>query len=211
MRHVPRPYGHRASADDLAFSRPHPMPNPEITHDLRSLDLRAVAGTWGIAVVRSREEKAVAERLEAVLGVHVYLPMVCERRVYRKSVADLMLAACPGYLFVAWEKDAQYSEMWNARGVFEVRREARQAQLVDQMCVFQRALASDGFRRVGRWIKGQPVEIRQGHPLAGVRGWIRADRKSNIVQVGYPLMGYVAEVEIDAVWLELVDGASVAA
>lgn len=205
---LPRIVGHLPN--ELASSPSHLMQTAEITPESQGLDLRAARGTWGLACVWARQEKAIAERLTRQ-GMSVYLPLVRERRPYRKAVIDLELAACPGYLFVAWEHDRQFADVWSTPGVFDVRRESRQALLVEQMCGMQRALASKHFRGMDRWRQDQAVQIRQGHDLAGVRGWLTKDRTSNIIQVGYPLLGSVAKVEIDAVWLELVDGTSVAA
>jgi transcription antitermination factor NusG len=167
------------------------------------LDIASVAGTWYLGVVKSREEKSVAERLAAA-GMGVYLPTVTARQFYRRKVVDLELAACPGYLFVALERDEQYATAIYTKGVFELLPESRQARLVKQMTDLQRTIASDSFQEMDEWREGRAVRITNGHNLAGVTGWLTQTRRKDVqvVQVGYPLMGLVAVVEVDPVFVE---------
>ncbi len=178
-----------------------------------ALDIASVPGQWYLACVKSREEKAVADRLTA-RNIGVYLPLVTTRQIYRRKgasanaaptkVLDLVVAACPGYLFVAIERDSQYFLAHDTKGVGTLLPEVRQSRLVKQMQDLQRTIASDQFQEMADWQEGRAVRICDGHNLTGVTGWLMKTRRKDVqlVQVGYPLMGLVAVVEVDPLFVE---------
>jgi hypothetical protein len=189
---------------------PTPMEPVVFTGREEGIDLRAITGTWGLASVKMREEKAVADRFRN-RGLSVYLPLRSIERRYGPRIKTIDVAVCVGSIFVCWPDDAAYREAWNVRGMFDIRREPFQDRIVQGMIAFDKAIKSDSKKEFGRWQKGKPCAIRRGHDMAGQQGWLLEDRQLSVVQFGYLLLGQVVKLEIDTSFVELLDAANVAA
>lgn len=148
---------------------------------------------WGVAHVRSRQEKAVARHL-AQSGIPFYLPttMVSRKRGGRTYTSYLPLFA--GYVFHRAERE-QRDLIWRSNVVANLLEVTNQEQLADellQLRTLQEAGAS--LRPYQQLLPGDPVRIVEG-VFAGYTGVVIRDRGLDRLVIRVSLVRQAVSVE----------------
>jgi transcription antitermination factor NusG len=158
------------------------------------------AARWFVLHTKSRQEKALAQSLEA-LGIGYYLPLVehVRRDRGRKIVTPTPLF--PGYLFLHGSQDQAY-EADRTKRLAQIIPVADQARLDADIRNLKLALAHQAKLEPYPFLKrGTRVEVRSG-PFRGLQGIVedRAGAGRLILQVD--VIGKATCMEIDGAALE---------
>jgi hypothetical protein len=153
-------------------------------------------GQWWVALVKSRNEKALAWELTG-LGVGYYLPMLTQRTIRRdnRKPRKSILCAFPGYISLTHYQERKADILRTGR-IIKVIPVSDQEQFVRQMDQVQTAL--DQFREVGllgSLAVGRRVMITAG-PLQGVEGVIFRFSKPQKVFLNVAIFGRAVSVTI---------------
>jgi transcription antitermination factor NusG len=172
---------------------------------VHGLSVRAIPGTWSVAQVKRREERAVEKAVRAA-GVFTYLPIVKVTHLYRNGRREVVERPMfHEYLFVAWEWDAQRGDILGAKGVHGLLPVSRQKQLVSELDAIQKVLAVNAFVDVGNWFKpGITARVTSG-PFQGITGKIHERRGHRVFLVGVEMLGQAVELEVEDWQLEPVN------
>jgi transcription termination/antitermination protein NusG len=160
-------------------------------------------GPWFVLRTRTRQEKALANDLEA-RGVGNFLPLVTCTRFYGGRKAKVELPLFPGYLFLRGSVDDAYTADRSGR-VAQIITVPNQQRLDQELRNIHLALSVNAALDPYPYLKeGVRVEVREG-PFRGLQGIIqdrtRIDRL--ILQIG--ILGQAVSVEIDGSLLDVVD------
>jgi transcription antitermination factor NusG len=171
----------------------------------QALSVRAIPGTWSVAQVKRREERAAEKAIRAA-GVFTYLPLVKATQIYRNGRREVVERPMfDEYLFVAWEWDAQRGDILGAKGVHGLLPVSRQNRLVAELDAIQRVLAVNAFVDVGNWFKpGLRARVTSG-PFQGIQGNIHERRGHRVFLVGVEMLGQAVELEVEDWQLEPVN------
>lgn len=155
---------------------------------------------WRALHTRSRQEKAVAQLLEAAAVEH-YLPLVRRTRVWGGKRRAVFTPLFPGYVFVRSLPEETYVAVDSGRVVrcIDPPDPARLAWELDQL---RRALEHVGsFDPYPYLREGRRVRVRSG-PLRGLEGLVDARRRVDRLVLQVQTLGRAAALEIDADLLE---------
>lgn len=176
-------------ADALAIA----TPDTEVVQDLQ----------WFVVRTRSRQEKALAEDLEA-RGMDYFLPLVPRVSYYGRRKVERTVPLFAGYIFI-------HSSVEDAFGIDRTDRTAQLIRVTDQhrlaheLAQIRRAI-EEGMDLVPHAYlpAGTPVVVRSG-PLKGMQGIVdhaSADRRL-VLQV--EVLGQATSLEIDQDLLDRLD------
>jgi transcription antitermination factor NusG len=165
-----------------------------------TVPFEAMPGDWHVLHTRSRQEKVVAEELEARQFVH-FLPSIRHTRVYggRKSVVEEPMF--PGYVFLkgtlsqAYEADRTRRV---ARIIPVVDQEQLESELKSLWIALENQVALDPFPYLRC---GMRVEVRSG-PLRGVQGLIETRIGVSRLILQVQMLGRAVALEVDGALLE---------
>jgi transcription antitermination factor NusG len=155
------------------------------------------SGEWYVLHTKSRQEKALCEKLH-VRGIYHYLPLVeqvhfCGRR---KTVAQLPLF--PGYVFLKGVLDQAY-EADRTEHVAQIISVNNQEQLAWELSNIWLALSRHGrLDPYPHIVEGVKVEVRAG-PFRGLQGIIESRKGASqrfVLQI--KMLGRAVSLEIDA-------------
>lgn len=155
----------------------------------------ASAARWHVLHTRSRQEKALAESLDA-RGLEYFLPLIKAPRYYgrRKLVSELPLF--PGYVFLRGTLDEVY-EADRTKRVAHVIAVNDQARLEEELAAIRQALASEAtFDPFPYLVRGVRVEVIAG-PLRGIRGMVESRTRRDRLILQVDVLGQATSVEID--------------
>jgi transcription antitermination factor NusG len=162
-----------------------------------------VDGAWYVLRTRSRQEKVLANSLQA-RGVGQYLPLVTCTRMYGGRRAKVELPLFPGYLFVCGQPEDVYEADRSGR-VAQIIPVGNQSRFDQELRNIYLALEVNATLDPYPYLaKGTHVEVTDG-PLRGIRG-IVADRACPtrlILQI--EMLGQAVAVEIDGACLSVID------
>jgi transcriptional antiterminator NusG len=159
------------------------------------------AGEWRVLHVKSRQEKALSDDLNARRIAH-YLPLVRRPRVYgrRKTVVEVPLF--PGYLFLKGTLDQAYSADRTGR-VARIIPVLDQNQIHQELAAIHLAVTQDQPLDPYPYLKeGLRVRVRYG-PLEGLEGWIESKHKRDRLIIKVDVLGQAVSTEVDGHSLEL--------
>lgn len=164
--------------------------------------LEADLGTWRVARVKSRQEKALAHDLLRQ-GISYYLPLYEKRRRRRDNhkIRKTILPLFPGYVAFALP-GSDCSAIYGTRRVTKIIEVAEQALFVKEMAQIRQALeAGVPVALVARLQTGQKVRIREG-PLQGLEGEVVRQRDMTRFVIRVHLFRQAVALEIDEAYLE---------
>jgi transcription antitermination factor NusG len=168
-----------------------------------ALFLPEAPGEWLLLHTRSRQEKAVAEALDA-RGIRYFLPLATHQRTYGHRKAQVDLPLFPGYVFLRGSLDEAYEADRTSR-VAQIIRVQDQRKLTWELRNLAIALAEkvplDPFPFLQR---GVLVEVRSG-PLKGLQGVVESREKRDRLILQVEILGRATSMEIDAALLQVVD------
>lgn len=160
-------------------------------------------GRWWLVHTKSRQEKALADDLEAV-GVGVYLPLARVQRRYGTRSVEIEMPLFPTYLFICGNEDARYRTLTTHRAA-QVIPVADQHRLRTELRhVYQVTTSEHAVDLYPGLRKGRRCRIISGG-LQGVEGVVVRRNGLCRVYLGVEILGQSAELEIDAALLELLD------
>lgn len=162
----------------------------------------AEAVRWHVLQTRSRQEKALAENLEA-RGIRYFLPLVQVARIYGGRRTKVELPLFPGYLFLQGTLEQVYVADRTKR-VAKVIPVFDQARLAEELRSVDRAIRGAGdtarFDPFPYLKKGIRVEVISG-PMRGVRGVIEDRRKRDRLILQVHVLGQSTSLEVDSALL----------
>ena len=158
---------------------------------------------WQVLHTRSRQEKAVAELLEAS-GVEIFLPLIRKVRYYghRQRVAELPLF--PSYVFVWGTHEAIFPAIASKRAVGAIR--ANDQERLDRELLHLK-LALDGQADLDPYPfleQGRAVRVTAG-PFQGIEGLVEERRSADRLVLQIHTLGRATALEIDPSLLEPLD------
>ncbi|RMD65392.1 MAG: hypothetical protein D6824_02725 [Planctomycetota bacterium] len=155
---------------------------------------------WRVLHTRSRQEKAVAQLLEAA-GVEQYLPLVRRTRVWGGKRRTVFTPLFPGYVFVRALPEETYVAVDSGRVVQRLD-PPDPATLAWELAQLRRALEQErSFDPYPYLREGRRVRVRSG-PLQGLEGLIDARRRVDRLVLQVQALGRATSLEIDADLLE---------
>lgn len=157
-------------------------------------------GDWFLLHTRSRQEKAVAEALQA-RRVACFLPLSLKPRYYgrRKITAELPLFS--SYVFLRGSREDAYEVDRNDR-VARIIPVVDQARLDDELRHLHKALTLGAELDLYPFlVKGTRVEVRAG-PFRGLQGLVDERLRDDRLILQVQSLGQAVSLEIDA---ELLD------
>ena len=157
---------------------------------------------WHVLQTRSRQEKALAEGLEA-RGIKCFLPLVRVGRVYGGRKAQVELPLFPGYLFLHGTLENVYAADRTKRvakviPVFDQARIAEELKSVE--LALKEAPQTSRFDPFPYLKQGIRVEVISG-PMRGVRGVIEDRRKRDRLILQVNVLGQATSLEVDSALL----------
>ena len=157
-------------------------------------------GTWFVLHTRSRQEKAVADALEA-LHAWCFLPLVTHTRVYRGRKIHVQLPLLPSYVFMKGQADQAYQLDRNKR-LANIIAVTDQARLEWELGNIRRAMDANVPLDPYPYLKkGIRAEVRSG-PLRGMQGLIEDRTKLSRLILQVDMLGRAMSVEVDGALLE---------
>lgn len=163
----------------------------------------SVALPWRVVHTKSRQEKALAEQLEA-RGVEHYLPLVRRVRYHGRRKLTALVPLFPGYLFQRSDQEEAYLTERTDR-VVRVLPVADQEGLEADLAAIRLAIERGAPLEPTEYLaEGVAVEVRAG-PLRGLRGVVERGGQENRLVLRVRMLGRAAELEIDRTLLEPVD------
>lgn len=166
-------------------------------------DARASAQRWFVLHTHSRQEKAIAETLDAC-GLTYFLPLVRCVRYYghRRRVSDRPLF--PSYVFLWGSVDATYFAVSTKR-IARVLSVADQARLTSELTHIRLALEGCAELDPYPFLKsGRRARVTSG-PLRGVEGVVQMRISETKLVLNVHTLGQAVATEIDASLLEPID------
>jgi transcription antitermination factor NusG len=161
------------------------------------------AGIWHVLHTKSRQEKILADSLEA-MGIPCYLPLVRQPRYYgrHKLLVELPLFAC--YVFLRGTLDDAYrADRTNrvARIISVTDQDRLDWELRNIQFALDRGACLSEFRPLTR---GTRVEIRSG-PFRGLQGVVEDSAKPDRLVLQVLTLGRAVSLETDGALLERVE------
>jgi transcription antitermination factor NusG len=176
-----------------------------VIDSLDTLFLPESPGLWHLIHTRSRQEKALAETLDA-RGIRYFLPLMTHHRTYGTRKAQVEVPMFPGYLFLKGSLEEAYEADRTDR-VAQIIPVHDQGKLAWELRNLARAMIEkvplDPFPFLKRGVR---VEVRSG-PLKGLQGVVEIRGKRDRLVLQVEALGQATSLEIDAELLQPIDNA----
>ena len=166
-------------------------------------DAPPVVGSWFVVHTHARQEKALAETLDA-RGIRYFLPLVRGVKYYghRRRVSDRPLFS--SYVFLWGTIEQTYFAVATKR-VARVLPVSDQARLEHELLQIRAALGGDAILDPYPYLAvGRRVRVTSG-PLRGVEGLVQSRPAETRLVLGIHTLGQAVAMEIDPSLLEPVD------
>lgn len=160
-------------------------------------------GSWFVLHTRSRQEKILANELDA-RHIPNYVPLVRRARRYgdRKAIVEEPLF--PGYVFLFGSLDEAYQADRTKR-VANIIRVTDQQRLEWELKNIRLALSHDApLDPYPHLVRGGRVEVRRG-PFQGVQGVIEDKGKDSRLILQVDVLGRAVSLEIDSADVDSID------
>lgn len=158
---------------------------------------------WYVLHTQPRQEKALAEALEA-LSIRHFLPLVRQIKYYAHRHRTTHVPLFSGYLFAWGNKESSYRAVETKRvaGVIPV---ADQDQLAHELLQVQRATRNGVALEPYRYLTvGRRCRVTAG-PLFGVEGLVEAVPKPDKVILQIHALGQAVSALVDPSLVEVLD------
>lgn len=158
---------------------------------------------WHVLHTKSRQEKALAETLDA-MAIACFLPLARQKRYYGRRKIEVDLPLFPGYLFLYGTLEQAYSADRTKR-VAHVIPVVDQARLDDELRQIHLAIAGHGQLDPYPYLtRNVRVQVIAG-PLKGLRGVVEDRLKRDRLILQVDVLGQATSLEIDGSLLEPID------
>ncbi len=161
------------------------------------------AARWFVLHTQPRQEKALAESLEA-MSIRHFLPLVRRVKYYAHRQRQTHVPLFSGYLFAWGDKECGYRAMATKRvaGIIPV---ADQARLEHELLQVRRALVDGVALEPCRYLQvGRRCRVSAG-PLLGVEGLIESLPQPNRVVLQIHALGQAVSAQVDPGLVEVLD------
>ncbi len=159
-------------------------------------------GSWTVAYVKSRQEKALASEL-AREGIPYFLPMT-EKRVRRRDngkIRKSIIPLFPGYVSLALP-EPEWKRAYATHRVVRLIPVEEQASFVRELNQVERLLDLQAMiEPVPAFAPGQPVRVHAG-PMMGLEGEVVRHHGETLFIVRVRLFQQSVKVELDEAYLE---------
>ena len=157
-------------------------------------------GKWFVLHTKSRQEKIIAQTLNAMSISH-FLPLIKRVCYYGRRKTSVEIPMFPGYLFLRGKSDDAYlADRTNrlAKIIQVLDQDLLNHELFNLHMAIQREAILNPYPLLA---KGIWVEVRSG-PFAGIQGQIEERTKNNRLILQVDTLGQAASLEIDTALLE---------
>lgn len=163
----------------------------------------ALPGRWFVVHTQPRQEKALAESLEA-LSVPHFLPLVRRLKFYAHRRRQTEVPLFSGYLFAWGDREAEFRAIETKR-VANVIQVADQQRLAHELLQIRRATQGGVALEPYRYLTvGRRCRVTAG-PLLGVEGLIEALPKPDKVVLQVHALGQAVSASVDPSVVEVLD------
>ena len=153
-------------------------------------------GEWFVLHSRSRQEKRLAEDLQA-LNVAYFLPLVDTVRIYGRRKQAVQLPLFTGYVFVRGTIEEAYRAD-QTRRVANIIRVQNQELIQQELTAIHQVIAAGGVLDPCPYLKrGMRVTVTAG-PFKGTEGVIEDDRRRSRLVLQITTLGQASSLEIDS-------------
>lgn len=162
-----------------------------------------VEGTWAVAQVYSRHEKALAEVLD-MAGIHHFLPVERRRKLVAGRRREFFVPVFPGYLFVCCRYTEDFYGVRQRRqcyGMISVANQSRFIRELDNLFVAEQDYRLHAYKDL---VVGTRCRVREGAMKDAEGVLVRRDKKDLFV-MQVEILGQSCAMEIDADLLEPCD------
>lgn len=160
-------------------------------------------GRWFVLHTQPRQEKALADSLEA-LEVRHYLPLVRRVKFYAHRRRQTQVPLFSGYLFAWGDRGTEFRAVETKR-VANVIHVADQERLAHELLQICRATAGGVALEPYRYLTvGRRCRVSAG-PLLGVEGLIESVPKPDKVVLNIHALGQAVSAVVDPSLVELLD------
>lgn len=160
------------------------------------------AGEWFVLHVKPRQEKCVADTLDA-MGTGYYLPVVKQVRYYGRRRVVIENPLFPGYLFLRGSIDDAYDADRTKR-VVQVIRVVDQEHIDWELQNLYLAMSRNALLQPFPYLKmGMRVEVRSG-PFRGLQGIVAGTAGSSRLLLQVRTLNQAVSLEIDGSLLDVV-------
>ncbi len=160
-------------------------------------------GLWHVIHTKPRQEKALVKSISGQ-GIHYFLPLVRQIRIYGHRRREVELPLFPGYVFLRGTVEETYCAM-------DTRRAVRVLSVTDQdgmdhdLHQIAMALRGEGVLDPYPYLReGVRVRVRSG-PFCGLEGLVDAKKRGDRIILIVRTIGRATSLEIDASLLEVID------
>lgn len=158
---------------------------------------------WFVLHTKSRQEKALAESLDA-MRVRYFLPLVDQVRIHGGRRARVQLPLFPGYLFLHGSRDDAFTSD-RTRRVAQIIEVPDQQRLTEELNNIRLALSSSQPMDPYPYLKtGVRVVVRCG-PLQGMTGMVESRTQLNRLILQVDVLGQACSLEVDGAILDVLD------
>lgn len=159
-------------------------------------------GTWFVLRTKARQEKVLAQDLEA-RGIPHFLPLVTCTKFYGGRRARVELPLFPGYLFLRGDVDQAY-EADRTHRVAQIIRVPDQQRMDQELRSIHIALSAEATLDPFPFLRnGVRVEVREG-PFRGLQGIVQDRTRLDRLILQVETLGQAVSLEIDGSLLDLI-------
>ncbi len=163
----------------------------------------SVAQQWFVLHTKSRQEKVVAQSLQA-REVKCFLPLVEQIRLHGHRKVRVQMPLFPGYVFLYGSREDAY-EVDRARRIAQIIEVTDQTQIEQEINVIRQVLISELPLDPYPYLAvGVRVRVRCG-PLEGMCGLVESRSHMHRLVLGVEVLGQACSLEIDGAILEILD------
>ena len=158
---------------------------------------------WYVLHTKSRQEKALAESLDA-MQVRYYLPIIDHVRIHGGRRARVQMPMFPGYLFLHGSRDDAFASD-RTRRVAHIIHVPDQQRLTEELNNIRLALSNaqpmDPYPYLAAGVR---VVVRCG-PLQGMTGKVESRTQLNRLILQVDVLGQACSLEVDGTILDVLD------
>lgn len=159
--------------------------------------------SWHVLYLKPRTEKKMAEYSDK-LGLHHYLPLRRETKIYQRRKVTVDKPVFPGYFFVSFDQDGRLS-LLKTNNIVRILETTDEQKLLHELAQVRRALNVDAtLGACSALTRGRRVRITAG-PFMGIEGLVWGLKGTNVVRLNVELIGRAIAVEVDKDYLDLID------
>ena len=169
----------------------------------QSTDPSTHTGLWYVLQTKSRQEKALAQSLDA-MHVQYFLPLVDQVRMHGGRRARVQMPLFPGYLFLNGSRDDAFTAD-RTRRVAQIINVPDQQRLAEELNNIRLALTSSQPLDPYPYLKaGVQVVVRCG-PMQGMTGKVESRPQLDRLILQVDVLGQACSLDVDGAILDVME------